>query len=222
MNENEQMFVMLYENTLLSKKSKEPFAKLRDDLRVPCFKTIWRYVIEKILHLTPEEALKYLNKEVLYDVKLDKTFSLLDETFDNYVANNSKYLNIVYPDKIAYNLKIETINIYSRVVKGEIFTNKVGIKVPNSFWLDNDGRKRAIYVLEYLINKYLSYMTIEEKYHFFGCKKGIAFLNKWHIKGALTKNYTSVLDYFQETAEYMNEASGLLYWNEKIKETMAI
>ena len=217
MTEQDNMFILMYEENLLSPSNKNAFNKLDDKLKKACFIAVWRYALEEMQGWTPEQSLKYLNTEVLEKLKLDKTLMLIGET-GNYCMNNAKFLSIVYPGIIKYNLAEETLDIYKRVIKGEIFKGKAGIKIPPAFWTDNDGKKRAIIILSHLLNNYLSDMTIEDKYVFFGsAKRCNSFFQKWHIKSAMTKNFNSALDFFQEAVDYMHQASGFLYWNERIK-----
>lgn len=176
-----------------------------------CFKIIWNYVITDVLKWTPEQAVKYLSKEVIIKMKLWPTLKLID--FDPskvYVGDMRKLLQYVFPDKVKYDFRKDTIDSYNRSICAEqfLYTEKEKKALPRSFWADADGEKRAAIIMNYLTSKYLGDMTVREKYEFFATKKkSVKWLKDNNIYGAIGTVYDTPLELYHETAssEYKND-----------------
>lgn len=137
-------------------------------------------------------------------MKLWPTLKLID--FDPskvYVGDMRKLLQYVFPDKIKYDFKKDTIDSYNRSICAEqfLYTEKEKKALPRSFWADADGEKRAVIIMNYLTGKYMGDMTIREKYEFFATKKkSVKWLKDHNIYGAIGTIYDTPLELYHETA----------------------
>lgn len=179
---------------------------------------IWRYAITKLLRWTPNEALKYLNKEIIKNLMLDKTYVGIDFDESNSFINDYRFvLQYAFPDEIKYDFYQETIDEYENVAKiGAYAGDKKPHKYQKKFFVDANGYKRARIILNYVIGLYLSDKSVEQLYDFFSGNKA----KKWcteHSLGLPIKllYQNNILDYFHES--YDNSCD-FYYYNIKIRE----
>ena len=177
---------------------------------------IWRYAITKLLKWTPQEAVKYLTKDIIKELYLDKTYVGInfDET-KSFINDYRFILQYAFPDEIKYDFYQETITEYEKVAKIGIFANeKKNHKYQKKFFIDNNGFRRARIILNHVVNLYLSDMSTEELYVFFNSFKAKKWCKDHSLELPIKLLYqNNILDFFHESYENNND---FYYYNIKI------
>lgn len=144
---------------------------------------VWRYVIEEVLHWTPEQAFVYLDSELVKELKLKGTLSILKD--EMHESNDYSYaLRCAFPDKFTDGFEKQTIDTYNSFASGKDDKKKV-----KGFFVGALGIERAGVILRYLRNTVLSDMSTEELYDFFHSKKIRLWLKKKRIDVAVSSIY---------------------------------
>lgn len=155
---------------------------------------VYKYVFEVLLRWEPNAIAKGINMELLKKLKLDKLlpyieFPLeLDKTKDLYYIAHR-----MYPDKVKLSQKDLVINVYKKVLKGEM------IKFHKEFFFGSIGRIRAAFCLQYMIMHYVEYDGLEDLYAKFSDIKYInSILRKHKLYQACTILYEKPIDFLHE------------------------
>ena len=128
---------------------------------------LFKFFFEKIAEWTPQEALNYLDEDVIKKAKLKKAYSPFSKGFPakGYSINDYFYVaKRCYPDQIHLTKKDLIIMYYKKVLeKGESF--------PRKFFEDEEARSKARIMLQYaLISKDKRFDDINDIYEFFADK----------------------------------------------------
>ena len=193
---------------------------------------IWDYAIRDILHWTPEIEATNFTFELASKLCLDKTYEYLGFNLNTNAARDAfdfrSILCMVYPNTIKFDIYIQTIETYKRVMKLDKWANDpTEYHFPKNFFLDNEGSKRASIALNYAISVYLTGYTVTELYELFGTK---SWAYKWLREKNLLVNackrlYNSPVEYFhlsipsdmRDRFEYHNALYTNLYKEEIMK-----
>lgn len=163
---------------------------------------IWRFAIENLLHIKPEEAGYILDKKLVRALHLNTTEFVFK---DNFACHFGYFyiLAYAYPDIYSDPFRNETMDAYFRVAKkGRYINSKINYKYPNEFFTDIMVSKRMYYICNYLVETYLGNIaSSKELYDFFADeKKARAFLVSHSLASASNRQvysaYTSALSFF--------------------------
>ena len=216
---NSDLDIYEYENLLLGRS--ERINKYFDDVplkeRRKIVGNIWNYAITHLLKLTPQEALIYLNEDIVKTMKLDKLLVYLDINPNKfYIGKDYKViLQYAFPKEIVYDFKEETIADYERIVKqGEWINDLTDFRFPKNFFIGEDGIKRAAIILNYINDKYLSDLNLREKYEFFAnTKEATKWLTEKGLSSVFLQVYKTPLEYFHNSLPYNMQSYFYYYAN---------
>ncbi len=154
---------------------------------------IWEYAITHLLRWTPEQALKYLDNDIVDTLCLNRTFQGLN--FDrghSYIADYRFILQYAFPDRIKYDMRAETIAEYEKSAKLGIWKNdKNEYKLPKAFYTDENGKDRIKIIMKYCLNMFMGDLNVVDRYKFFADPvKG----KKWYLKRKLGEPYRTYAD----------------------------
>lgn len=150
-----------------------------------------RYLIEEILHWTPQEAKDYLNWSIIKKFQLDTLIlkflkfppGIIPETDIFYLVH------LCYPNEIPFNKKNYVLKIYTTTLNGDG-------RFPKEFFDGFDGICRACICLRYALSRYYVYMSKEELYELFGVSKNAnAFLKKYKLQSACKNLFDMPVDF---------------------------
>ena len=172
---------------------------------------IIKYAIENILYLTPDEAKKYLNNNVLKHLKLEKIIKNYIKVPKSYRKNRIEYIiNLCYPEYANKNKKKNIKKLFMNV------ENNHDTYLPSLF-SEEDGIFIANELLRLLIDKYLSaQMDIYDLYDFFSSDEGYDFIKKHKLYDAMKIFYDSPLSYFHFSLKEENQVEILYLRNHYI------
>lgn len=199
---SESLILFEYEDVLMGKRRNfdVSFSGTLEERRKAAG-VIWRYAIEKLLRWNPEQALIYLNQDLIKKLKLNLTYPKID-----YKYSTSKFFDLrfilqyAFPERIKYDLEEDARSEYERVAKlGAWENDKESYKFHKNYFSGTDGIKRAAVVLMYAISLdmgNLSDLDIYELYHFFANKrKATLWLTKMEIESNVKSLYATPLEY---------------------------
>lgn len=174
------------------------------------FGNIWRYAITHILKWNALQAKKYLNDDIISQLKLDRTYFAID--FDrehSYVYNYEFALQYAFPEEVKFDEYSLVIQEYERFSKQGAFANDTSdTKKPKNFFDGLDGMERACMCLRYEIDNYLSDKTVPELYAFFANEKeSRKWLRKVKLSADPLKNfYETPLNYLHAALPYKSRS----------------
>lgn len=186
---------------------------------------IWHYVISELLHWTPEEAMKCMNKKLVSFFMLDKIYDSffysagVRKFADDSNAALAKCINLAFPDAgIHFDERSEIVVFYLRnIIQNEHRNESEGSKrLSQGFFSNpNDGFTRMEYVMQHYNKNELSGLSLWERYEFFNTrKKANAWLKEKKLfqAGIQNKMYKSPMALYHNTAAPEDQDT-LIYLN---------
>lgn len=181
---------------------------------------IWRYAIENLLGWTPEQALIYLNQDLVKTLKLDKTYKKIGYEYSTKKFFDFRYiLQYAFPESIRYDLEEDARSEYERVSKmGQWEDDEEPYKFHKNYFAGPEGAVRASVVLNYAISIDLSHLGTYGLYRFFGNKKNATeWLKKREIEVNVKSLYKTPLEYFHHSLPE-DETNNIYYINEWLRD----
>ncbi len=197
------MFIQ-YEDVLLGKRQSFQLVR-REELEekgIPNAIKMLRYVFDDLLGWTPEMVRDYLTLDLIKWLKVERAFNKIPFPPELDPKKDLFYVaSVLYPDVITYRKKDFTLQVYEKVISGELK------KYPKKFFNDDEGFKNIIICLRYCIAQELFSYTTEQVYELFSNpKKAAKFLTNARLKKYVDYYYSDYLDLLHETLteEYRN------------------
>lgn len=144
-----------------------------------------KYLIEIKLNISPEEALKVLDKKLLKKHKLDCILKYIDKPIELDANDCSHVIYYVYKGRFKEPTREElTIRMYKKVLSGELKN------FPKNYFLDGFvGEEKAKYCV-----KYLCFEILKLKSEEIPKKLTVEILKEYKLKIILTTIYFSMFD----------------------------
>lgn len=154
---------------------------------------IVRYVVLKMLRWDPKYAANNLTDEILEITCLKKAIRAAGM---NPKKDLEKIIHNAFPNEIHFDFRQDTIKKFCRAAKLGPYKNDTGTyKSPKDFYSGKEGIDRANICISFLVDLYLSDMTIRERYAFFAdTKMALKWLRKYHLDVAIRSLYLNVPD----------------------------
>ncbi|MFR6386616.1 MAG: hypothetical protein ACLUN4_13435 [Lachnospiraceae bacterium] len=156
---------------------------------------VLRYITEGILHWTPQQTKTFLTPKVVERLHMKRLIKLIKfppeldpETDLFYVAC------FMYPGQISFNKRQRVLLVYEKVLQGEL------IKFPKEFFLLGYAEYNIHVCIQYALNHYTCFHSMEELYAFFADKRKFnAFARKVRLLDAVQLLYECPLDLLHES-----------------------
>lgn len=151
---------------------------------------IIRYAIKDILRWDPQYAAENITGEIVDQLKIRTLFKHIDIPITVIQSGDYRMLmKKVFPSEVSYNLKDQAVDIYKKILNGEMKS------FPNGYFKDELGREKLSAVLNYYIATNLAASSIKELYSDFAKGSGrIKKLDSAYIFYAYSGVYDSPLD----------------------------
>lgn len=216
---SENLNIFEYEEVLMGKK-KDFLCSFKGNLSENQIEigNIWRYAITHILKWNARQAEKYLTDEIVERLMLHKTFSGINfDKAHSYIQDYRFVLQFAFPGEVIFDKRKQAIAEYEHVAKlGKYKSDKGIYKYPKKFFLNTDGIERAQFLLMYVINLYLSDMTVPELYAFFNDKSAaLRWLRKRKLDVPVRLIFVTPLEYLHYSLP-SNKRNEVLYYNYRI------
>lgn len=180
-----------------------------------------RYVVEKHLKWTPEQMRDCFTWET---VKLMKLESIIKYVIFPPEADVKTDLFIIagklYPDRVKINTREMTLLVYKKIISRDQY------KFPKGFFDGNEGRYKALLCLQYMLNQYTSFKSVEEMYRVFSTPKASKLLKKYKLQAVRVAMYEYAIDYLHDAlpegvkSEYYYRFYRFKIVNKKLKRAM--
>lgn len=146
---------------------------------------IIRHVVEDYLKWSPQKMRDSMTMDIIRQWKLAgylRDFITFPPEFRKE-ANLWYLAHLLYPNIISASDRDVCIRVYCRLLDKEIQ------KFPKGFFSGPTAMNRVCYCLNYAIDNFTNFTSVEEMYDFFGSEECIAELKRWRL-------YTYVRDLF--------------------------
>lgn len=218
---SESLILFEYEEVLMgrSRNFEVSFRGTLEDRRKTAG-VVWRYAIENLLGWTPEQALLYLNQDIIKMLKLDLTYVKIDYEYSTKKFFDLRFiLQYAYPGRIRYNLEDNARSEYERVNHMNEWENeKETYKFHKGYFSGPEGIERAAVVLNYAISIGLSELTTFELYRFFASKrKATLWLTDHEIETNVKSLYATPLEYLHYSLP-PEESNEIFFLNEYFRQ----
>lgn len=181
-----------YDEILLDKKKKYSgmFFDFSDSVNERMALSVFKYAIETYLKWTPLQAADFLTKDVLKQMKL---YSLLVYIKFPAELNPRKdywyIIHKIYPKAIPIDTRNLITNMYSKIISGEIY------KFPRDYFFDDIGSVKACVCLQYMLERYIVFNSIEDMYVSFADDKINTVLTKYKLDIVCQLFFSSPLEF---------------------------
>ena len=194
----------LYVTDKAQYKSRLEEAKQKDAIHVMV------YVITGLMGLTPEEALVQFEvpgraREYIEKWKLEKVLEYI-RLPPGIRKDNYRYLfSVIFPGKITYDEDDQTLEVYRRVLEGEI------PKYPRNFFVRKGSIKLCVMLMQY-ISTHMIADGPEDLYRIFSDHgEGNRILREAKLYPACRKFFKSPLEFVHTMLTHTKQANPLLY-----------
>lgn len=218
--QSDKTIIYQYNNILMGKWVQNPFKYIfegneKDQKKIAGI--IWRYAISCLLGWTPDQALVYMDDEIIKALYLDLTYPYLgfDNGKDTYV-DLREVLQYAYPDEIHFTLEDQAIREYERVSRKKKKGEKKE-RYHKNFFKNYEGAQRFKVIFNYAVSKVMDNPAPVDLFAFFADEEQAKkWLHSNNISKIMTGSFDSTLDICQECFE--DEIQGnILYMNEILK-----
>lgn len=212
-----KLVIYEYEQILTGKKNSfsAAFFPFNDENNERRALAILKYAIEKYLEWSPEEVKLYLNANIIKLMKLDSVMRFI--RFPPELNPKKDYFYIahkLYPNRIPYNESELVINVYKRVLSGEL------CKFPKEYRADTSGFMRVKICFQYMLEQFMQFSSINEMYDFFSSSEGTKALKEYKLYSICCEMFESPLEYLHESLP-IKQRSEFLYRLYKFNEANA-
>ena len=157
---------------------------------------LFRYAIEYYLDWSPEDAQNYLTMDIIKQLKLEGIVGYIQ--FPPELNPNKDFFYIaylLYPDEIEWDEYELTLNVYHRILRGELK------KFPKEYLSEAEGILRACVCLQYMLIQFFSnkFSTVKDIYYMFSTSDGIAALKQYRLYTAYCDIYDNPVDYLHNS-----------------------
>lgn len=176
--------------------------------------SVFKYAIERYLKWTPMQAYSMFNYALAKKMKLHPLILHIIFPAELSPTKDLWYIiHKIYPAVIKLDERTLITDMYSRILSGELR------KFPNDYFFDIKGSIRAGVCLQYILEHYILYNSIEEMYYSFSCTNKIRLvLSKYKLGNVYTLFFDTPLDYLHYSLPD-SQRSDFLYQYYKFKET---
>lgn len=186
----DQAIVYEYEELLLGNRKTFGGSLSQDTVSAEhAVQVLFKYVIEDILHWSPDDAAAYLTWHLIKQLKLDVLVKHLEYPQGLSKQKDIDYLiHVVYPKQFKYDTKEQCISEYKKVLAG-------GYSFRKNYFTNEMGIRHAGIILTYIISMQ-GFTSVDEIYEFFADKaSALKFLSKHKIANNAKILYESPLEY---------------------------
>lgn len=155
---------------------------------------VLRFAFEIFLKWRPEEAFRYVTKDIVDKMRLDLLYPYLDIPCEINMNRDFFYLgHLAYPNRNKLDKNALTLKVYRDLLDG------VAKKFPKGYLDGADGVERACMCFQYMVKQYLYFKSIDEMYAFFASPKAIPTLRNYKLYVIENTLFDSPIDFLHES-----------------------
>lgn len=198
--------ILEFESILTKQRTDFSSTYIKKDAKNEDVVGLLRYVFQDFLNWSADEMILYTTPKLIEELHLERVLKKISYPPELDRTKDLFYLaSIVYPDQVHISRQEMVLNIYQKVLDGELH------KFPKNFFMTVRQKNNVYICLRYAISHYLVVHSIEELYDYFtNTRLAAAFLKK-------VKLWSVCNDYFTSPVQMLHEAlpedqrSGLYY-----------
>lgn len=151
---------------------------------------VMRYSFNKYLRWPPELLKLKIDKDLLTQLKLTPLLKYIQFPVEYDKEKDFYYLiSLVYEDKYGLRERDKTIHTYERILTG------ASTKYPKDYFSGTEGLARAGICLQYMINHFVVFSSINELYFIFASDLGYNYLKKYKLITACREAFLTPVDF---------------------------
>lgn len=190
------MEILIEYEEIMTKKRKDFSLACINRIKTPKeVQEVLRYIVEEIFHWTPEQTKNMLTPEVAQQLHIKRLINLIE--FPPELNEKSDYFYVayfLYPEKMAFPKKQLILHVYEKVLSGELK------KFPKNFFLLGYAETNLHLCIQYALNHYKCFHSLEEAYAFFADrKKFYSFAKNVRLLDAIQLLYDCPIDLLHES-----------------------
>lgn len=151
--------------------------------------TVMRYAFKHYLRWSKEAVAEKLDTALMKKLHLLGLMKFIDYPIEYDKDKDYFYLaNLVF-SRTRLTLRDRTIHIYERILSGE------QSKYPKDYFTGSDGFVKAGICLQYMINNYVSFSSLNDLYSFFSTEEGYEALKQYKLINACNEIFDTPVDF---------------------------
>jgi hypothetical protein len=161
-----------------------------------------RYIIEKVLHWSPEEAIRKFDAYIIRITKLESLISKIQYPVEVPAGNPKYILSLLYPSLVHIDQRTLVEQTFAEVLEagrrnpsGEEKEDGKSLKqFPRDYFSGGEGFTRFCHCIVYLIDNIKPMDSVEEIYRFFDSPDGKKMLYNYRLKVPADQFSINMLD----------------------------
>lgn len=182
-----------YDEILLGKRRKfsSMYFNFSDSTNELMALSVIKYAIEHFLKWKPNEAYNMLTKKVLKQLHLSSLLTYIEFPIELNKTSDIWYVvHKIYPQHFPLSKRRLITTLMSRIVSGE------RNKIPSDYFFCEDGELRACVCLQYVLENFFVFRSIEDMYKFFADNKEVhKVLVQYRLRNVYSLFYDSPLEF---------------------------
>lgn len=150
---------------------------------------ILRYSFSKYLRWPPEVLSKRIDRALLEKLHLYQLMKFIQFPVEYDREKDLFYLVTLAYDKYGLKDRDKTIHTYEKVLDGS------SCKYPKDYFTGSDGVARAGICLQYMINHFIIFRSINELYGIFATDEGYSYLQKYKLINVCKEVFDTPVDF---------------------------
>ena len=151
---------------------------------------IMKYAFTHYLRWSPEDLEANLNYALMKKLRLLSLMRYIDYPVEYDKHKDFYYLVTLTFRKNTVTIKSKTIHTYEKILSGE------QKKYPKDYFLGSEGFVRAGVCLQYMIEHFVHYETLNELYGLFASRRGTEILKENKLLNVAKDIFETPVDYF--------------------------
>lgn len=180
-----------YDDILIGKRNgfSDTFFSIDKELDMKHALLVIRYAFETYLKLPPEVLEKKVDKVLMEEMHLLPLMKFIQYPVEYDKEKDYYYLiSLLYPAR-KMNIFDKTIHTYESILAN------TSVKFPKDYFSGRDGHIRAAFCLQYMINHYVAFHSLNDLYHIFASEACYKYLRKYKLMNICRDYFPSPVDY---------------------------
>ena len=171
-------------------------------------KTVIRYALDTYLRWPRSVLVNRLNMDILEKLKLKPILRYLRYPPEYNKDDDLFYLISYVYDRHLPGLRLRTLHLYEKVLQGQV------MKFPKDYFSGNDGIRRALICLRYVVNQNYPYVPSNELYELSSTKEWDSFLRNTKLQNVWKPLFHSPVEYLHMSLSAESKNDFLFHYNE--------
>lgn len=155
-----------------------------------------RYAFTRYLRWSQDAIKEKMDSKLMAKLHLLDLMKYIDYPIEYNKSKDYFYLASLVFRSSKLTMRDKTIHTYEKVLAGE------QSKYPKDYFSGSDGYVRAGICLQYMINNYIVFSSINELYSIFSTEEGYVYLKKYKLMSACKEIFDTPVDFLHFALPY--------------------